>query len=291
MGEAEKMRVGFVQFTPQLGPRPAQRTRINLASVERLLEAARPDADLMVLPELFATGYFFREAAEPAELAERAGDGPTTDALRRWAQRWGGTWVAGFVERGAGPEGDARWNSAIVAPPDGEIGVYRKVHLFYEEQRWFAPGDLGFPTFPLRARDGDTRFGVMICYDWRFPEAARALALGGAEVIAQPANLVHPHCQEAMRTRSLENGVFSVTANRGGEESNARETLRFTGGSQIVGPDGRVLARAADGADRVEIVTIDLARARDKRITQRNDIIRDRRPDQYRALTEPRPGG
>lgn len=284
------IRIGFVQFTPVLGERLESRTDENLAAVDHLLECTRPDADLIVLPEFFTTGYFFRSSAEPASLAETAGDGPTTEALRGWARRYGGTWVGGFVERGPGRDGRIHlWNSALVVPPEGETGLYRKTHLFYEEKRWFEPGDTGFRTFEIATRAGPVRIGVIVCYDWRFPEATRALALAGAEVIAQPANLVHPHCQDAMRTRALENRVYTITANRGGVESNGAESLEFTGQSQIAGPNGNILVRAPDAIDRVEVVSVDIQHARAKDVTSRNDILSDRRPDLYGSVTDTDP--
>ena len=84
----------------------------------------------------------------------------------------------------------------------------------------------------------------MICFDWFFPESTRTLALGGADVIAHPSNLVLPHCPEAMPIRALENGVFTATANRIGTESNGRESLTFIGRSRICSPRAEVLAEA-----------------------------------------------
>lgn len=120
--------------------------------------------------------------------------------------------------------------------PGGITAVYRKVHLFYKERLWFSPGEEPFPVVDI----GWTKVGLMICFDHLFPEAARTLSLAGAEVIAHPANLVLPeYGQLTMRVRALENGVFTVTANRIGTEDRAGEPLRFTGESQIVSPKGR----------------------------------------------------
>jgi len=125
----------------------------------------------------------------------------------------------------------------------------------------------------------------MICFDWIFPEAARTLALLGAQVICHPANLVLPHCQKAMITRSIENRLFIITANRIGTESKpGSEPISFTGRSQIVGPEGTVLARAPRARRMVALVEIDPALALDKRITPENDILLDRRPELYREL-------
>jgi len=127
----------------------------------------------------------------------------------------------------------------------------------------------------------------MICFDWRFPEVARLLALRGAEVIAHPSNLVLPYCQDAMITRSIENRVFTVTANRTGSESVDGTTLRFTGRSQIVSPKGERLAAMDETEEGVRIVTIDPTAARDKRATPRNDLFADRRTDLWTGLLTP----
>ena len=123
----------------------------------------------------------------------------------------------------------------------------------------------------------------MICFDWRFPETARTLALEGADIIAHPANLVLPHCPQAMVTRSLENRVFTITADRVGTENRiAGQTLRFMGQSQVVDPDGQVLYRAPEEEEDMKIVEIDISKARSKTINLRNDIFKDRREDLYR---------
>ncbi|MFO0767873.1 MAG: nitrilase-related carbon-nitrogen hydrolase [Nitrospiraceae bacterium] len=90
------------------------------------------------------------------------------------------------------------------------LGCYRKTHLFFEETLFFDPGDSGFQVWDV----GGAKVGVMICFDWFYPESARTLALMGADIIAHPSNLVLPHCPDSMVTRCLENRVFSITANR-----------------------------------------------------------------------------
>nr|MBC8282363.1 acyltransferase [Nitrospinota bacterium] len=135
------------------------------------------------------------------------------------------------------------------------------------------------PVFDL---DG-VKVGVMICFDWRFPETARSLALKGAEIIAHPSNLVLPHCPQAMITRCLENRIFAITADRVGEEERIPgEKLAFIGQSQVVDPDGNILVRASETEEEVHIVDIDLENARDKYLNPKNEIFKDRRPDLYR---------
>jgi predicted amidohydrolase len=122
----------------------------------------------------------------------------------------------------------------------------------------------------------------MICFDWIFPEAARSLALQGADLIAHPSNLVLPYCHAAMATRALENGVFVATANRVGTEDRAGRSLTFTGGSRVIDPRGRVLAAAGTASEETIVVELDPAAARDKTITAHNDRLGDRRPELYR---------
>jgi predicted amidohydrolase len=153
------------------------------------------------------------------------------------------------------------------------------VHLFDREARVFAPGPDPFQVFAW----GEWRVGLMICFDWIFPEAARSLALLGADLIAHPSNLVLPYCHAAMVTRALENGVFVATANRVGTESRAGRSLTFTGGSRVIDPRGRVLGAAGTATEETLVVDLDPAAARDKMITDHNHRLADRRPALYRT--------
>lgn len=240
--------------------------------------AARLDtvvADLVVLPELASTGYAFRDRAEARALAEPLDGGPTSALLRRVSARTGGLVVGGYVEA----DGDRLYNAAAVFAAGRAVVSYRKVHLFGFEPEVFDPGPGPFPVVEHRG----LRVGVMICFDWRFPEAARTLALAGADVLAHPSNLVTTLGPAAMTTRAVENGVYAVTAGRVGEEHRPpRPALRFTGGTQVVGPRGELLARAPDDAPAVVAATVDPARARDKRLSFGNDLFTARRPDTYR---------
>lgn len=253
----------------------------NHATVDDLL--ADIEADLIVLPELFTSGYFFRSEADLEQVAEPIPEGPSTQQLRTWADATGATIVAGLPEK----EGDAVYNSAVLVRPDGTTERYRKVHLFYEETTLFNPGNLGFPVFDVRTREGiGYRLGMMVCFDWYFPEAARSLALNGADVIAHPSNLVLPHCPDSMPVRARENHVFTVTANRYGSETNGEEELTFIGMSEVCGPDGEILRRADRTADAVGTVHIDPHAARDRHINRYNDVLGDRRAETY--VTEQR---
>lgn len=256
----------------QTHPRFGETAR-NLLDAEALLGLLAPD--LLVLPELFATGYAFRDRAEASALGEHPVEGPTGRWLAATSARTTGLVVAGFVER----DGERLYNAAAAWAGGRWLATYRKAHLFEFEREVFDAGDGPFPV----VEHGGLRVGLMICFDWRFPEAARTLALAGADVIAHPSNLVMPHGQDAMVTRALENRVYTVTANRiGTEHRPPRASLTFTGRSVIVTPDGETVGQApADEPARIE-ATIDPGRARDKGLPSGNDVFRDRRPDLYR---------
>jgi predicted amidohydrolase len=255
----------------------------NVDRIERLLTGVH--ADLVVLPELANSGYLYASPADLASYAEPGdGSGPFLSALRRLAGQTDGVIVAGFAER-ADPKGfpkpfgsdDVLYNSAVAVCEAGVLQVYRKTHLFADEKLLFLPGDTGFRVFEYRG----ARIGMMVCFDWHFPESARTLALASAQIIAHPANLVMPFCQTAMVTRCLENRVFAVTCNRHGTEELAGKPLTFTGASQILDTLGRCLAQAPTEGDCVAFCEIDPAAADDKRVNPRNDLFADRRPEWY----------
>ena len=264
------MRIGVYQSDPIFGEVSA--------NVEQLFnDLPEGEADLWVLPELFNTGYQFVSEEEVMNLSEEIPEGRTCRAMTELAARLGAVLVFGMAERGQ----RGCYNSAAVVGPKGLIGAYRKAHLFLEEKRFFKPGDSGFQVFDV----GMAKIGVMICFDWFFPETSRILALLGAVILCHPSNLVLPYCQKAMVTRSLENGVYSVTSNRVGTEARGgKEALTFTGGSQILGPSGKVLSGLADREKGWAVAEINVEEARDKKLTAYNDRFGDRRPELYGRL-------
>ncbi len=268
------MKVGVFQFAPVFG-----QVQENIRKAREAI--SQLEADLVVLPELFNTGYQFVTKEEARALAEAVPDGFTTRSLAETARQKRLFIVAGLAERA----GERVYNSAVVVGPQGFVGVYRKAHLFYEEKLWFDPGDGEFPVFDI----GPTKIGLMICFDWIFPEVARILALKGAQILCQPANLVLPYCQGAMVTRAIENRVFTITANRvGSEHRKVDEELRFTGMSQVVDPKGQVLFRLGETEETTRVVEIDPARALDKRVNVHNHVFDDRRTDLYARLLDER---
>jgi predicted amidohydrolase len=261
------MRAGFFQFDAEFGNKEK-----NFAKVRSALKDV--EVDLLVLPEFFATGYQFASADEVEHLSESLEKGITAEFLTDLCTARRMFIVAGLPERA----GDLFYNSAIFTGPEGVIGMYRKTHLFFEENLYFTPGDTGFRVWNTKLG----RIGIMICFDWFFPESMRTLALRGAEVVAHPSNLVLPHCPEAMPVRCLENRLYSITANRiGMEHRKEKEPLRFIGRSLIASPKGRVLASAPEDGEALMIADIEPVEARDKRLNAFNDLFKDRRPELY----------
>jgi predicted amidohydrolase len=259
--------VGFVQFSPV-----RYDVRQNLDALKGLLQGLR--ADLLVLPELANSGYLYATPDDLAPYAEPGdGSGLFLSGLTQFAAAAGGAIVTGFAELSA----RGLYNSAAAVDAGGVIQVYRKTHLFAGEKALFLPGDTGFQIFEFRK----ARVGMMVCFDWFFPESARTLALRGAQILAHPANLVLPYCQTAMLTRCLENRVFAITANRYGAEEIPGQSLTFTGASQVVSSAGQRLADAPVAGNCVRVVEIDPELADDKQINPRNDLFADRRPAFY----------
>lgn len=262
------MRIAVVQFSPERGDLPG-----NLGAIGEIL--ADVEADLCILPELCSTGYFYTRPEELLPLAEAAGEGALGTMLREFVRSTGTAVIAGYAER---TEEGRLYNAALALTPDGRMINYRKAHLFYREAEVFEPGDTPFPVFDLNG----VGIGIMICYDWRFPEVARTLRLRGAQVIAHPSNLVASRklWVPSNAVRSFENRVFIATANRGGEESAEGEHLTFSGGSAIFDVNGEILS-SLDMEDGVITAEIDPDRALQTSFNGVNDILLDRRPDLY----------
>ncbi len=258
------MRIAVVQTSPVFGS-----VEENVGRALDLL--SQNPAELYVLPELFNTGYNFIDSGEVERYAETV-PGPTFKRLADFAAGNSCHIAYGFAEKAG-----RFYNSSILVGPSGMVGHYRKVHLFYRENLLFAPGDLGFPVFDLPFG----RAGMMICFDWYYPEAARSLALQGAQIILHPSNLVLPHCPDAMVTRCLENRIFSATANRVGSENRGGTSLTYIGRSEIVSPNGEILRRMDDTSEGVTCVDIKLRDAQDKRLNEFNNLFEGRRADQY----------
>lgn len=260
------MLLSYIQFKPVFGD-----IKKNLAAITKLLAPVK--TDLVVLPELCTTGYLFSNKREIRALAEPVPDGKTTRFFIELSRQKKTHIIAGIAER----DGNVFYNSAVITGPQGHIGTYRKVHLYAEEKKWFAPGNKGFDVYKIKS----ARVGVMICFDWIFPESARTLALKGADIIAHPSNLVLPWCQSAMRVRSIENRIFTITANRIGRETRGGKSLKFTGKSQMTGINGEILAKSGVSVTDLRTITIDPGTARRKSLNRFNNLLTDRKKSFY----------
>lgn len=265
------LRIGFFQFHPHFGKVERNRNYV----VEKLKNV---NVNLIVLPELTFTGYHFRDKSELLPLAESLSDSPTLKALCELSSMKDMCVVTGFAER----EQNNIYNSALLVGPKGLIHTYRKIQLFNREKEIFEPGNIPLQVNEIKG----VKVGMMVCFDWIFPEVTRVLVLKGADIICHPANLVLSYCQSAMLTRCLENNVFAVTANRFGADNRPHGTLKFTGKSQIAAPKGKLIYRARSQREELYVVEIDPIQARDKKMTEKNDIITDRRPAMYRTICE-----
>jgi predicted amidohydrolase len=263
------VKIGYIQFAPILGDVNATMHRIDQ------LASLCTGADLLVLPELCNSGYNFESHKQAWDTSEEIQDSVFVQYLESLCQRLDCHIVSGFNER----DGECLYNSAILVGPKGSVDRYRKLHLFMNEKDFFKRGNGGLPVFDI----GWCKLGMLICFDWIFPEAWRILALKGADVICHPSNLVLPGlAQRAVPIHALTNRVYVVTANRIGTERD----LTFTGLSTIADPTGQVLHQASASDEEVRLVRVDISLARDKNITPRNNLFADRRPEEYSFLLE-----
>lgn len=260
----------------------------NLDKAERLVrEAAAQGAQVVLLQELFATRYFpQREREEPFSLAHEVENHPWLRRFSSLAAELNVVLPISFFERA----GQAYFNSLAMIDADGALlGVYRKSHIpdgpGYEEKYYFNPGDSGFRTW--RTRHG--AIGVGVCWDQWFPEAARAMALQGADLLLYPTAIgsepeeaggldTRAMWQRAMIGHAVANGVYLAAANRVGREDDAT----FYGSSFVVDMMGETLAEAGRDGEEILYADLDLEHARTFRAGF--GFFRDRRPDLYAPL-------
>jgi predicted amidohydrolase len=276
------MRAAAVQLTA------TEDTARNLATADRLVrEAAAQGARLVVLPEKWTV--LGSDAAMDAHAEPL--DGPALTWARGAARELGIDLVAGsIVERRAGHE--RHGNTSVHVDPDGEVrAVYRKIHLFdvevggrvYRESDTDEPGD----EIVLSELAGGARLGMMVCYDVRFPELSRILAVRGARVLVVPAAFTLPttraHWEPLVRARAIENQCFVVAANQVGRHPGDYES---GGRSLIVDPWGEVLAQADEEGEGVIVADLDFGRQDEVRATL--PALANRRPGAYHWPEEAR---
>jgi len=271
--------VAACQIDPQIGEVDRNLERISRA----VTDAASAGARVVVLPEAAVTGYAFASLSEALPVARRA-DAVADRVLASLAETHRVTIVCGTLE----PTAQEIYNAALVHTPDGRHYRYRKMHLpFLGVDRFTTPG----PDAPRVFEVGDLRIGVLICYDLRFPEAARMCALEGADLIVLPTNWpvgVDFHPDLFAPARAAENHCYLLAADRVGME---RGTT-FMGRSVLVDPDGAFLAKASDTDEELLIGEVDPEVARATHVRRRPgehewDTIADRRPGLYGRLTAP----
>ena len=271
---AETVRVSCIQLTSRADK------AANLETAERLVaQAAAGGAEIVVLPEKW-NGIGGRE--ELHALAETLAGGESVEAMSAWARTHGITLVGGSItERREGREKLS--NTCPVFDPDGElVAVYRKIHLFdvevaglvYRESESEEPGDEAVVA------GGEWPIGLTVCYDLRFPELYRLLALEGARLVTVPANFTlftgKDHWQPLLQARAIENQLYVAAAAQIGETIPGRPSY---GRSLIADPWGIVLAQAPDGEG---VITAELDAARLEDVRARLPSLASRRPEAYR---------
>jgi predicted amidohydrolase len=257
-------KVSIIQFQPELGD-----TSANIRTLEQLFPAT-DGSSLVILPELANAGYNFKDRDEAFAHAEILdGQGRFQEFLLHESARRNVHIVAGINEK----DGNSLYNSAILAGPGGLMGKYRKMHLFMNEKDIFQPGDAGLPVFDI----GGFKIGILICFDYLFPEPWRIMAQNGADLICHPSNLLTENPRRCVPGLALMNRIYIATANRFGTERG----ITFNGCSFFTGPDGIISGMASP--DRAEVMdcVIDTEKSRNKMITARNHVFEDRRPEMY----------
>jgi N-carbamoylputrescine amidase len=286
-----KLKVGLIQQSCS-----ADAARNLTASIEGVRKAAARGARLVLLPELHGSLYFCQtEDTANFDLAETI-PGPTTERLGTLAAELGVVIVASiFEKRAAG----LYHNTAVAIETDGSIaGCYRKMHIpddpGYYEKFYFTPGDLGFN--PVQTSVG--MLGILVCWDQWYPEAARLMALGGAQILLYPTAIgwsrgdaVDEQARQRdawltiQRAHAIANGLPVLTCNRTGyeaDDSGHTDGIQFWGSSAVFGPQGEILEQATESEAGVVVAMIDLQRT--EQIRRLWPYLRDRRIDAYQDL-------
>ncbi len=257
------LKVAQIQFDPQVG-KPGK----NFEKVENLLKQTT-GAGLVILPELANSGYNFTGLKQAEYLSETVEKSKYVEMLSHHSRKHKQYIVSGFLEK----EGDELFNTSMLFSPGGRIDKYRKIHLFMNEKQIFSRGNLGLPVFELEGY----KLGMLICFDYLFPEVWRIMALKGADVIAHPSNLVTYKAFKVVPAQAVINRFFIFTTNRTGSERD----ISFSGRSFAVDTEGEVIAEASVEGEEVLFTKIDPLKARDKMLTPKNHVLNDRFPELY----------
>ena len=254
----------------------------NVKKALRLIDkAAKEDANIVLLQELFNTGYivYFFRSEKTRDLAEPI-PGPTTNIMSEKAKEHGIYLISPIFEK-AGP--GLYFNSAPLINPDGEImGVQRKIHVPLTsslERYYFRPGH-EYSVFKTEYG----KVGIIICYDRHFPENWRNVILRGAEVVFIPAAAYYPNWAMELRIMSYQNNVFTVAANRIGNETLNEKTISFSGTSIIVNPMGEIIAQLEENKEGIVQTSINLKEVDIAR--EKTAFLHNMRPEMYKRLSE-----
>ena len=256
------MKLAIIQFAPEFGD-----VQSTIEKLEPLLLKTKK-ADLIVLPELANTGYNFDSKEQAFDLSETIRESKFLNFLKKKCEKYSFAIVTGFAEK----QEEKLYNSSVLIDKTGVKSVYRKLHLFMNEKNIFEPGNIDLSVVNYKGM----KLGMLICFDWMFPETWRKLALQGAELILHPSNLILPYAQSVIPSYALVNRIFIATANRIGEEKN----LKFTGQSIVAGVKGEILAKAQE-SEEILMLEINPKDAQNKMVTPLNDSFKDRRTDKY----------
>jgi predicted amidohydrolase len=258
--------IAQIQLEPKLGD-----CEFNNAKINSFLDQSLK-ADLIVLPELANTGYNFIDRDHAFRVASDKNCIDYKAILVNYAKQNNVYIVSGYLEK----EGDLLYNSSLFVTPEGNTGNYRKIHLFMDEKKIFEPGNLGLPVFDIR----DYKMGMLICFDYLFPEIWRIMALKGVDFVVHPSNLITDNAYKVIPAQSLINGYCIITSNRIGTEGD----ITFCGKSFVTDKRGNVISSMNTYDEGVNFTEIHPLLSRNKMITSGNHVLNDRRPECYEEL-------
>ncbi|QZE13713.1 5-formyltetrahydrofolate cyclo-ligase [Halosquirtibacter laminarini] len=259
-----KLKIAMVQFSPILGE-----NRTNYNRIVSILNNMKEEADVILFPELSNSGYHFENIEQAEASAEEVDNSLLVEFLIDYAKKKDSAIGIGFCQK----ENTKRYNSALWITPNGVEHTYRKLHLFNTENKYFTQGKTIAPTFTWK----NVRIGLMICYDWTFPEMWQLMAKEEVDVICHICNLVMPHAQEMVKTYAFSNHYYIAQVNRVGAERD----LSFTGLSSIISPSAELICKASVQKEEILYGEIDTTISRNKQLNSFNHKSRDARKDIY----------
>lgn len=257
------LKIAQIQYSPTLGE-----IEINTEKVKLLIEKCG-DSDLIILPELADTGYNFIDKKQALRISRSLNDNPFIKMLTEQSKNSGSHIVSGFSEK----KGNKLFNSSIFVSPSGISGKYSKIHLFMNEKDIFEEGEGGMEVFKF----GNYKLGMQICFDYLFAEPWNILAQKEADIIVHPSNLVTYNAFKVIPALAVMNKVFIATTNRIGIDHD----LKFAGKSFLCDPNGSIVSEASADKEEILFSEVDLNQAKNKMITERNHVFKDKRPDKY----------